>query len=199
MKKIMVVLLISGLFICSCNNNETQPKMNNVKVSKPIKYNEYIQDVFYGVPFGASKDEVIRGFKSNGLIVDLENSTDIFLSFCKRESMRFSFGGMDWDYVNVYLCNNRLYEIQFLKTFRTKESALSYFNGVFSKVSQKYHIQESHISDKYTYKNYIGRTYYTSQWVSLSCSSYESFSHEQYVGVWLTYGNDSYNKVSNEL
>ncbi len=198
MKGHFVLFLITALYLCSCNNNENTIKKENTKTSNPIKYNKNIQDEFFGVSFGASKDEIIKKFRNNGLIVDYEYTTDNFLTFNKIGSERFSFGGMDWECLNVFLNNHQFYKIDFYTSHKTKESALSDFNNVFSKVSQKYYLYEEPLNDTTILRKYVGRAY-NNQWIMVSCFRYESFSHRQLFGVWLTYGDNTYNMISNEL
>ena len=198
MKGHFVLFLITALYLCSCNNNENTIKKENTKTSNPIKYNKNIQDEFFGVSFGASKDEIIKKFRNNGLIVDYEYTTDNFLTFNKIGSERFSFGGMDWECLNVSLNNHQFYKIDFYTSHKTKESALSDFNNVFSKVSQKYYLYEEPLNDTTILRKYVGRAY-NNQWIMVSCFRYESFSHRQLFGVWLTYGDNTYNMISNEL
>lgn len=198
MKGHFVLFLITALYLCSCNNNENTIKKENTKTSNPIKYNKNIQDEFFGVSFGASKDEIIKKFRNNGLIVDYEYTTDNFLTFNKIGSERFSFGGMDWECLNVSFNNHQFYKIDFYTSHKTKESALSDFNNVFSKVSQKYYLYEEPLNDTTILRKYVGRAY-NNQWIMVSCFRYESFSHRQLFGVWLTYGDNTYNMISNEL
>ena len=189
----------------ACNNNQTvKGGEDKATQEKDIVYNEKIQNTFYGVTFGSSRDEVVTGFAKQGFYEN-HNSTNDRLSFEKKEGGRhgiamnaFSFGGMNWTQLHVYLSNNQFYAIEFTSAYKTKESAMESFDKVLSTVSAKYHMFESPIDDTTSYKIYIGKTN-NNQWVEIHCYSYESVSHKRWIGVTLAYGDDSFNAVSNEL
>lgn len=193
-----------GLFV-GCNNGQSvSDSAEKTTQEKEIVYNDRIQNTFFGVPFGSSKDDVVVGFAKHDFYEDYYSTNDR-LSFKKKDGgphgltmNAFSFGGMNWRQLNVYLSNNQFYAIEFTSSHKTKESALESFENVLSEVSVKYNMFESPIDDTTSYKRYMGLTK-ENQWIVVHCYSYESVSHERYIGVTLAYGDNNFDNVSDEL
>ena len=145
MKKLFLLLTLS-LFILSCDKEKEGFK-------KEFVYSENIQDTFFGVRFGASREEVIKEFKKEGLYLDSRESNKDLLWF---EPYRgdISFGGYNWDYVLAYFSNGKFYDIVFQYTPEYKETALSQFEPVLSALSSRYKMNEKQITDTNTYKWY---------------------------------------------
>lgn len=199
-----VIICTIGIFV-ACNNNQTATDGGDKATpEREIVYNDKIQNTFFGVPFGASKEGVVSAFEKQDFYED-RYSTDERLSFKKKEGGpwgltkgRFSFGGLNWSQLYVNLSNNQFYSIEFTSAHKTKESAMENFEGVLSAVSTKYHLFEDPIDDTTSYKRFAGVTK-DNQWVIVSCYSYESVSNERYIGVSLTYGDNNFYNVSEEL
>lgn len=199
-----IIVCAVGITAACTNNNQSAIDSSETKTRKIFEYNDKIQNTFFGVPFGSSKDEVVTGFAKHGFYEDYYSTNDR-LSFKKKDGGRhgitmnaFSFGGMNWKQLNVYLSNNQFNSIEFTKGHKTKESALECFDYVLSEVSAKYHLFESPVDDTTSYKRYVGLTK-DDQWIIVHCYSYESVSHERYIGVTLAYGDNNFDNVSDEL
>ncbi len=200
--------IIIGTLACivglmtACNNQKRTD--GGDKPTQEIVYNDKIQNTFFGVPFGSSKDEVVAGFAKHDFYED-RYSTNDQLSFNKKDGGpfglimgRFSFGGINWSHLYVNMSNNQFYSIDFTNAHKTKESAMEQFESVMTAVSAKYQLFEDPIDDTTSYKRFAGVTK-TNQWVLVSCYSYESVSNERYIGVSLAYGDNNFYNVSNEL
>lgn len=208
MKKVLIICMVTFAFglMTACNNtnntNQT-PTEEGKETPQEIVYNDKIQNVFFGVSLGASKKEVVDGFLKQGFYEN-SYSTDSRLVFEKKSSRYaipaefYSFGGMNWKFLNVYLSNDHFQSIEFANPHKTKTSALESFNQVLSAVSAKYNLYEKPSSDTSLYKRYIGETV-DKQWVMVSCYSYESVSYERWYGVALVYGDNKFVDVSDEL
>ena len=182
MKKLFLLLTLS-LCMLSCG--------------KEIAYNDTIQDTFYGVKFGASREEVINAFEKQGLYLYKSVSTNDFLQFV-RYGRYFSFGGMDWEFVNVRLSNGKFCNIDFAFTPESKETALEDYEGVLKQVSSKYKVAERPIEDKNLYKKSGGRTK-DGRYITVACFKSESIDGRMRYYVTLAYGNEKFQGVSNEL
>lgn len=182
MKKLFLLLTLS-LCMLSCG--------------KEIAYNDTIQDTFYGVKFGASREEVIKAFQKQGLYLDKSVSTNERLTFDPYGSY-FGFGGMDWQFVNVYLSNGKFCVIAFSYTPENKETALEDYEGVLEQVSSKYKVAELPIEDENVYKKSGGRTK-DGRYITVYCDKTESVDGEMRYYVTLEYGNEKFEGVSNEL
>lgn len=205
MHRTFIIILIGCFFLVSCKNGATQNNEEENRSSKgqTVVYNEKIQNVFFGVSFGASKNEVVEGLAKHNLYEN-EYSTKTRLSFEPRASLYslpkefFSFGGMNWHLLYVNMTNNCFRSIEFMDAYKAKESAMEDFEIVLSKVSSKYQMYEEPLDDTTSYKRFIGKTN-DNCWVLVHCFSYESVSHQRWIGVKLAYGDDKYNGVSDEL
>jgi hypothetical protein len=182
MKKLFLLLTLS-LFMVSCGEE--------------IAYNDTVQDTFYGVKFGAGKEEVIKAFERQGFYLDKRLSTNDFLSFYPY-GMYFSFGGMGWQFVNVHLSNGKFSCIQFLYTPNSKETALENYDGVLEQISSKYNIVKRPIEDKNDYKKHGGCTK-DGKYVVVVCSKEESNNGMMRYYVILEYGNEKFQEISDEL
>lgn len=182
MKKLFLLLTLS-LCMLSCG--------------KEIAYNDTIQDTFYGVKFGASREEVINAFEKQGFILDKRFSTNDFLHFVPY-GRYFSFGGMTWQFVNVALSNGKFCNIDFAFTPESKETALEDYEGVLEQVSSKYNVAERSIEDENLYKKSGGRTK-DGRYIVVACDQSESFDGRMRYYVTLEYGNEKFQGVSNEL
>lgn len=207
MRRIFIVGTIAcvlGLMTACQNSQTTTDGEDTITPERDIAYNDKIQNNFFGVPFGATKDEVVSGFAKHDLYED-NYSTDSRLSFEKkthRHGMKvecFSFGGLNWELLYVNLANNHFNSIEFTNAFKTKEAALKDFDDVLSAVSSKYQLYEDPLDDTSSYKRFVGRAKYDERWVVVHCYSYESVSYQRWVGVTLAYGDNSIVSVSDEL
>lgn len=199
MRKICVsITLVFTIGLCACKNNTSVEEQHE---QQEVVYNDKIQDTFFGVSFGASKEDVITAFASHNFYPGYFD-TDSRISFEKKigyeTGQRFSFGDMTWELIDVYLSNNRFNEIRFMNAHNTRESALKDFNYILSEVSAKYHLQESSHNDTTIYKKYIGKTR-NGQWISILCFSYESVYGKHLIGTRLAYGNNQFEYISDEL
>ena len=163
-KKLYVIAIIIASVLCACKNGSNKQESSSKESQQEEVFNKSIQNVFFGVPFGASKEELLDGFKKKGFY-EGSYSTDSWLSFDKRESgphdfksERFSFGDMTWTHLHVSLANNQFYYIEFMDTHKTKETAMSNFTNVLNIVSTKYHMNEASPRDSTVSKVYTGRT-----------------------------------------
>ena len=204
--KVTAILFAATCLLFSCGNKNNGGDDNNDE--KDIVYNERIQNTFFGVSFGASKDTLIEKFKEHNFFTD-EYSTDDRLSFNKMsepsswglrsEEEFFSFGGMNWGLLYVSFSNNKFYRIKFMNAHKIKQEALDDFDGVLNEVSKKYHLYDDPIlNDTTSYKHYVGKTK-NKQKITVSCYSYESVGHERWIGVSLSYTDLNFKTVSDEL
>ncbi len=217
MKKLFLLLTLS-LFILSCDKAKEEKTQEKKNSEKEIVYSENIQDTFFGVKFGASREEVIKAFEKEGFKLDNQYSTNNRLCFETYESSYipiflrhsvdttykrlageyFSFGGMDWHFVNAYLSNGKFYAIQFGYSPESKETALSQFESVLSALSSKYKMNEEAIEDTNTYKNYRAESK-DGKFVRVLCDKSESFAEIKRYYVELIYEDATLDKPSDEL
>lgn len=207
MKRTFIIESVACILclMTACNNSQTTTDGGDKATpEREIVLNDKIQNTFFGVSFGATKDEVVSAFAEHDFYEDYY-STDSRLSFEKKTSQhglkveRFSFGGLNWELLYVNLANNHFKSIEFANAFRTKESALKSFDNVLSAVSSKYQLYEEPIDDTSSYKRFVGIAKYGGQWVIVHCYSYESVGYQRWVSVTLAYGDNSIISVSDEL
>ena len=196
MKKLFLLLTLS-LCMLSCDKAKEEKTQEKKEPKKEIALNDDIQDTFFGVKFGASREEVIDAFQKQGLHLDKRFSTNDFLQFlpCGRY---FSFGGMSWGCVNVFLSNGKFWAINFNETTENKETALEGYESVLANVASKYKVAELPIEDENLYKKSGGATK-DGRYIVIACHKGESFSGEMRYYFGLEYGNPNLRGVSNEL
>ncbi|MBP5481282.1 MAG: hypothetical protein J6Y22_05985 [Paludibacteraceae bacterium] len=202
--KINSLLLLGALSIAitSCNNGGNNKTSESGTEKEEVKteeqpYNESIQNVFFGVPFGATYEEACEKL-SQDFWFNKRVTTKDRLSLNPKKGGKISFGGRSWDLLDMGFSNNRFYTIQLHNTHKTKESAMSEYNSLYSVISRKYNMKTVQESDTTTYGLAYGITK-TNQQVWVQCHSYESVSHERWIGVSLIYADQNFEGISEEL
>ena len=196
MKKLFLLLTLS-LFILSCDKAKEEKTQEKKDSEKEYVYSENIQDTFFGVKFGASREEVIKAFKKEGLYLNNHNSNKKNLSF-QPYGRDFSFGGSYWEYVDVNLSNGKFYGIIFGYTPEYKETALSQFESVLSALYSKYKMNEEAFEDTNIYKWYTAKSK-DGKAMAVQCSKKESSGGQMRYYVNLVYGDSTLDKPNDEL
>ena len=184
----MKKILLLGLFVAllsSCG------KTND----KKEEFSDNIQDTFYGVKFGASKEEVKAAFAKQGCRNVSHESRD-FMSFYEEDMI--SFGGFNWKCVNVHLSNGKFHCIQFYDGTEFKEMALERFEQILPALSKKYNMIEQPIEDENTYKHYMAKSKDENRKVSLYCYRGESLGGKMLYYTGIMYNDYSY-ETNDEL
>lgn len=196
MKKLFLLLTLS-LFTLSFVNAQEEKTQGKKDSEKEYVYSQNIQDSFFGVKFGASKEEVIKAFEEEGLYLNKHISNkDAFWFEPYRGDI--SFGGYNWDYVCAHFSNGKFYFIQFQYTPEYKETALSRFEPVLSALSSKYKMNEKPITDTNTYKCYTAESK-DRKGVAVKCVKGESSGGEMRYYVMLEYIDLTLDKSNDEL
>lgn len=201
-KLFLIVLSIMLLTIClpSCNKKES-PKANDIgKVAKDTLWNDNIQGEFFGTKFGASKAELIKNFRNHGLILNTYASTDALLHFSSSKGKFKTFGGMNWEIIDVNLNNNgKFVRISFMNASDDKASALQTYNDILSTVSHKYQFMDIETTDTTMYAAAVAFSK-LERVAAISCFRYETINHQIKIGTILEYVDYSFeNEVSDEL
>ncbi len=201
-KRNLLLMLILAIAITSCNNGGNNKTSESGTEKEKVKteeqpYNESIQNVFFGVPFGATYEEACEKLPQD-FWFDKRLTTKDRLSLDPKRGGKISFGGRAWDHLDMNFSNNRFYNIRLYNTLKTKESAMSVYNSLYSVISQKYNMKTVQVSDTTTYGLAYGITK-TNQYVAVQCYSYESVEHERWIGVFLEYADRNYEGISEEL
>lgn len=195
--KYFLMLVIASLCLASCGKDKLAKQEKKDTKQKEVVYTDHIQDTFFGVKFGASKEELIEAFKQHNLYLN-GYSTDSWLAFEGR-SKYFDFGGLNWSFVRVGFNNDKFYTISFLDTPENKVTALDRFERVFDELSKKYKMNELPIQDTNTYKRYNARTK-DEKIMGVFCFKAESLGGEMRYYVSLDYYDEKLMKeVSDEL
>jgi len=198
-------LIVFTTIVCSCVNSNKSSNSNITeqqkvtKVTKDTLYNDNIQGVFYGIKFGASKEEVIKNLEGHGFVLNRNESSDALLHFFPTQGSRFSFGNISWKMLDILFSNDKFYYIRFINTNQDKASALNQYNEVFHAVSAKYIMNDYVSRDTTLYKMSVGYTK-MQRGVFVICRRYESTAGNIIYGTMLEYlDNNYYEEVSDEL
>lgn len=186
MKKIVWLIIfvatlsLSAMTACKSNNNNNQTALDTV-------WNESIQDEFFGVHFGATKNELLNKFAKHGIICNDNLSTNTSLCMASNQGEYFSFGDINWNGLNVYFNKNKFNSIQFYCSFKDKQEALHSYENLKSMLSQKYKFTEMPPSkDSTVYERAIALGKNQNR-MGIACTHYESVNHEMWYGVFLDY------------
>lgn len=108
-----------------------------------ISLNDHIQDVFYGVSFGASQQEVKDGFERIGLYDDPTRSFKFILFYGGDYGTFCSFGGMDWSGINVMFNRAGQFNcIIFHNSYKNRASAVKNYQYLVDELSKKYDLKD---------------------------------------------------------
>lgn len=200
MRNLLFILICSFICFASCKsdgkgNSTTKSNANKIDTI----WNDKVQDTFFGVKFGATKDSVIAGLKNQGFYFNTSLSTDNLLHFHSNSGQYFSFGNLNWEMLAIGLNDGKFNFIRFMNASEDKAAALSNFNSLKNAVSAKYDLTVVAPKDTTIYdcsavfaKN--------NKCIAIYCSRYETISKNIMIGVNLEYYdlNES-NEVSSEL
>lgn len=184
-KKNIFILLISAICICSCDSSEIKSTdKDEQSLFIPMEdCNENIQNVFFGVQFGASKEKLIETFAEHNFYT--EPGDELFYKVINGNIYSFQFENMEWMSIRVGMDNNRFNMIEFINFSDTKEGAIKKFNHVLSNVSSKYYMHDFEDNNPNIYKRNIG-VGKNNCWVTVYC---EHLGNEMYI-VCLGYGEN---------
>lgn len=202
-KRNLLLMLILAIAITSCNNGGNKTSESGTEKNEMTKalakkaLNKSIQNVFLGVPFGATYEEACEKLPQD-FWFDKRITTKDRLSLNPKRGGKISFGGRAWDHLDMYFSNNRFYHISLYSTHKTKEGAMSDYNELHSVISQKYNMTDMPTNDTTKYGYTVGITK-TNQCVAVQCYSYESIEHERWIGVFLEYFDWNFEGISEEL
>ena len=178
------------MFMDSCKSEQTKEA-----------FNDSIQGTFFGVSFGADKDELVNKFAEKKLIPDMDISTEDFLAFDPIGGQRYTFGGLDWEHLNVELSDGKFYSILFYNTLKDKAEAIRDGQLLYNTISAKYNLAKEEPKDSSIYLIYRGKSKKESEReVAVYVSRYEAVDKTIYYGTFLQYMDRKFEAtVSEEL
>lgn len=194
-KLILFFCLLLGICLCSCNSNKTTSN----KEELDTVWNEKVQDTFYGLTLGtpASVEQIVKVLADHDFYFIKEYSSDRLLHFRFRQSQYFTFGGLNWEMLDIQRTNNIFTGIAFMNSSLDKASSLSGYNSLKKKVDTKYSPTEVLSKDttiyaqtRYFGKNNVGAT--------ISCFRYETVEKEIAIGTTLSYWTQKNIKPAND-
>lgn len=189
MKKAFLLLgIIIAAFILSCNGNSTKGEKSSVDTI----WNENVQDKFFGVSFGESKETLIETFKKEGFVANLATSTEEYVHFFPTKSQYYSFGGYNWEMLDITFSNDKFVGIKFMNSSEDKAAAMSQYEQLKKLLTNKY--KETIVEKKDT--TVYGQTVIFSKdtYAGAACFRYESISKNILIGVSLDYFSNKYYK-----
>ena len=165
---IIVACAFIALFFSACNEG----------------MNDEIQTNFFGVEFGASREEVVKAVQENGF--KMNYSDDSYSSFVKENGSKISFGDMEWSFMSIDFYNDRFNKITFFSDdMKSKKDAEDEYNHRKWLIEKKYSLED--YSDG---TGAIGKTK-EGQYVRIYYSDRENYNHEKVFSVYLIYGDES--------
>lgn len=168
-----------------------------------IVYNENIQGEFFGVPFGATKEDVIEAFAKQNLFPteDSTNTLFVFRGPLRKDRisyLKFSFGEFEWNEVRVWFSNKNFYYIRFVAIHNDKEIALHNCYAVSMKLDTKYKMYNEREEDPRIIMKRIGFGK-NERRVWSQCNYGLTPAENVEANVFLDYADFSFMKENNEL
>lgn len=189
MKKAFLLLgIIIAAFILSCNGNSTKGEKSSVDTI----WNENVQDKFFGVSFGESKETLIETFKKEGFVADLAISTEEIVHFSPTKSKYYSFGGCNWEMLDITFSNDKFVGIRFMNSSKDRAEAMSQYEQLKKLVTNKY--KETILEKKDTTVYGLTAIFSKDTYADAACFRYESISKNILIGVRLEYFSKKYYK-----
>lgn len=176
MKKIVLLLnILTSLVLISCNNSN----------DRVVVINENMQDKFFDVSFGTSKDTLINVLEKEGFCLDKNNSTEYCLNFSYPQSKYYSFGGYGWEMLTTYISNDKFVGIRFMNCSEDKKSAMDLYEKLNKSLSKKYEATTTENNDTTVYG--LSCFYGKEVEASAACFRYESIAKQILIGITLEY------------
>ena len=194
---IAIIAMIIGGTACKGTENKKTSSEDSTKVD--TLWNAKVQDTFFDTKFGASREEVIKNFAKHGFTLNKSLSSDNRLVFDYNKSKYYTFGGMGWELLNVYLTDRKFSSITFYSPMKDKAEAISSYEGIVDELSKKYKLTSIEPEDTITFgiKGVFGKVGIYS-WIC--CYRYESVSKEIFYAAELGYTDTNISEeVSDEL
>ncbi len=194
---ISIISMIIGGTACKGMGNKNTSSDDSTKVD--TLWNAKVQDTFFDTKFGASREEVIKNFAKHGFTLDKSLSTDASLAFDYNKSQYYTFGGMIWEILDVYLTDGKFSEIRFYAPQKDKAAAISRYEKIADELSKKYKLTNIEPEDTITFgiKKVFCKSGINSR---IRCYRYESVGKEIFYTAELRYEDTNIkNKVSDEL
>ena len=185
------------MFMDSCKSEQAKESFNDSIQGS----NDSIQGTFFGVPFGAEKQELVNKFAEKNLIPNNYISTEEFMTFQKIGGQRYTFGGLNWECLNVGLSDGKFFVILFYNTLKDKAEAIQEGQALYNRISAKYNLAKEEPEDSTTYLIYRGKSKKENEReVVVYVSRYESVDKSIYYGTFLQYIDRKFEAaVSEEL
>lgn len=185
MRKVLFVISLFGLlFVVSCNNKQTSS--NGGKLD--TVWNEKVQDTFYGLRLGDSLDvnTIVATLNSHGFWFNEKYSSEDCLRFISRQSQNFSFGGLDFEMLDILRNDGIFTTVRFMNSSKDKASSLHVYSGIKNTMDSKYLPTSVTLNDStvYAVTPYFGRNKVCAV---ISCFRYESVGKEILIGTQLEY------------
>jgi len=189
---ILLLFLILSVFSCGNKSEKGTQKVDTV-------WNDKVQDTFFGLRLGDSigYNEAVLALYNNGFIQS-EYSNETCMSLLPRNSKTFSFGGLSWEMMNIYMVNDVFCGIEFYNASLDKASALENYNVIRNVVSSKYRLTEFNLKDTTVYA-VTGVAGKNNVFAEIRCYRYESLSRKILIGTHLSYFLYKRNIVNTEL
>lgn len=194
---IAIIALIIGGTACKGIGNKNTSSDDSTKVD--TLWNAKVQDTFFDTKFGASREEVINNFAKHGFTLNKSISNDTWLVFDYNKSKYYTFGGIQWEILDVWLTDGKFSEIRFYAPQKDKAAVISRYEKIADELSKKYKLTNIEPEDTITYgiKKVFCKSGINSQ---IRCYRYESVGKEILYTAELRYGDTNIeNKVSDEL
>lgn len=203
MKKIafsFIAVIIFTMLLPACKGTTNgKPEKDSTKTD--TLWNAQVQNEFFDTQFGASKEEVINNFKKHGFTLEKRYSTDDGLVFNYTKSKYYTFGGMNWELLNVSISNGKFSGIDFYTPNKDKAAAMTSYKGLEEALSKKYKLTDVLPQDTTVYAK--KRAYGKNGCIStVCCFRYEAVNKEIFYSAGLSYADTTLlakNKVSDEL
>lgn len=196
-KLFFAACLLIGICLNSCNNKKSTLNKNK----QDIVWNDKIQDTFFGLTLGDTVDAdfAVANMRSKGFYFQDDISTNTLLHFRNRDSKYFSFGGLSFEMLDIFIGNNMLCGICFMNSTDDKASALANYNNIKAALDAKYSPTTVAITDTTTYAKcqYRGKN---ETYATVACYRYQAVSKKIHIGTDLYYRTfKGQEKASDEL
>lgn len=180
---LILLTIIPFIFLSSCDRKKVT--VNGDPILDTV-WNDKVQDTFYGVKLGEPKNKIINALEANGFTFLKEVSTKSLLHFEKEDEYFFTFGGFNWQCLNIGITNNKFTAIKFYYPHKELSSSMNDYNELVNTLSKKYGItdDDNYDSTIYGLKRIFGRNNVR---CTIACNEYESLSNKRWYSAWLIY------------
>lgn len=202
---LLTALATTTLLLPSCVKKAESNEGSEEAQKVDTIWNEKIQDTFFGVKFGAPRQEVIDSLTAHGFTMDTDYSDNKNFIHFVPPTNHYSFGGLTFEHLNVYFNNDKFESIEFydccgeIKNKQAKNEAIANAENYANALDGKYKLTKTKIKEEDSTSVYYRRAVFAKNGTIKVCANKgKSIGGDEYYYSNLLYVSKSVSEEPNK-